>query len=77
MAANTELVEAKVVCQHCEYENILRFVSRAHFRRVMVCRKCGKWNWVKVADRVLKGSVGAYSKCPGKCKIGRLEPEIR
>jgi hypothetical protein len=42
-----------------------------------MCLRCFKYTWVSVEDGILKGSGKMYSRCPGKCKVGKLAPEIR
>jgi len=43
---------------------------------LLVCWKCDKYTWTKLENGILT-SGKAYSQCPGKCKIGKLEPELR
>jgi hypothetical protein len=40
-----------------------------------MCWRCDKWTWITVEGDVVKTGK-AYSKCPSKCKIGKLEPEV-
>jgi hypothetical protein len=70
-----EFKRVPLVCQHCGYENSFGFTVGAHSRHIRTCWRCDKWTWVIVEGDVVK-ACKAYSKCPRKCKIGKLEPEV-
>jgi hypothetical protein len=65
----------RILCQHCRCADDRGFDGT--FKSIVICRRCGKWTWVRAENSQVKSSGKAYSWCPGKCKIGKLEPEIR
>ena len=62
-----------VACAHCNHQK--KYFQSFEHPGILPCLYCGKYTWTKLADGKIK-SGKAYSKCPKKCKIGKLEPEI-
>jgi hypothetical protein len=71
----SEFKTVPLVCPHCGCENSFDFTVGAHFRHIRTCWRCHKWTWVIVEGDVVK-TCKAYSRCPKKCKIRKLEPEV-
>jgi hypothetical protein len=64
----------RILCQHCGYERDCAY--EGSFKGMEICRSCSKWTWFRAENGQVKSSGKQYSRCPGKCKIGKLEPEI-
>ncbi|MGA2462229.1 MAG: hypothetical protein ABSF82_12490 [Candidatus Bathyarchaeia archaeon] len=61
-----------IACAHCNH--IENYLSSFQHNRLLICLECGKYTWTKPENENIK-SGRAYSRCPRKCKIGKLEPE--
>ena len=63
-----------IQCAHCgDTKNYLCSFERP---QLLICLKCIKFTWTKTENQHIKTGL-AFSRCPKKCKIGKLDPEIR
>jgi hypothetical protein len=64
----------RILCQNCRCED--EYPSVDTFG-VLICVGCHRRSWIKAEDGQDKSSAKEYSKCHGRCKIGKLAFEKR